>query len=455
MQKADKFIRLNRQLASFCFALIGLCALVGSLSPARAAEPSLDLETLLDDAKSYTVKIRSKRYIGMNDDDAGLSEGTGFIIDRERGWILTNAHVASRSPGELDVELFDNTEIPGEREFVDSYFDLAVIKVDPAALPDATKQAGLECSLPTQGTPVVAFGHPGEFRFSATTGIVSDIAWLFPNEYIHSDATINSGSSGGPLLNAKTGKVVGIVTAAYEPEGEGHTMTTGLSTPAVHACKIIQLMNTGGDTRYKRLPFDLAYDFKTHMPVVMAGNLEGTKIQASDLIVAVNGETVRNLAHLTTLLRGDGSRVRIKVLRQHVSGDGRMEQEEQIEDEVGLEVVESPLQDRALSVSGVAFAKSWALDRTNPIKDQKILVADILDSELDSQGVKILMTLISVNGRQFEDIDTLHNYLQGLRDNEELRLIVCDEDNMKKFDRDCRAVMLFKQELTWHNPVEN
>lgn len=455
MSKIETLSR-PKQMMGFLF-LLSLClvAPITVHSPVRASETSLDLEALLANARAYTVEIRSKRYIGMNEDSSGLSEGTGFIVNREKGWILTNAHVASRSPGELNIELFDNTEIPAEKEFVDSYFDLAVIKVDPAALPDSAKQAEMDCSLPAQGTPVVAYGNPGEFRFSATTGIVSDIAWLFPNEYIHSDATINHGNSGGPLLNARTGKVVGIVTAAYEPEAESHKMNTGLSTPAAHACKILDLLNSAQDARYKRLPFDVAYDFRTQQPVVMGSMLVGSKLKTSDLIVSVNDEPVRNFAHLTTLLRGPEATARVKVLRRSATGDGRMEQEEFVEEDVNLEVLESPLQDRALSISGVVFAQSWGLDRANPITDQKILVTDLLDGEVETLGVEILMTLSSINGERFDNLKSLYNYLEKHDDNEELRLIVCDEDNAKKFDRDCRAVTLFKQELTWHSPNED
>jgi S1-C subfamily serine protease len=455
VSKPQNLSQVRKFIFYMLFAVI--CSLTSTIlvTPARATEAMPALEVMLSRAKSYTVKIRSKLYIGMNEDSSGLREGTGFIVNMEKGWILTNAHVVGRSPGDVYVELFDKTEIEAERIFVDSYFDLAVIKVDPAALPSAVAQAELDCSsLPTQGTPVVAYGNPGSFRFSATTGIVSDIAWMFPFEYIHTDATINHGNSGGPLLNARTGKVVGIVTASHEPEEDSHKTATGLSTPAVHACKIMDLMKSEADTRYKRLPFDVAYDFKTNQPVIMGDIPPNMRFNPSDLIVAVNNEPVRNLAHLTTLLRGKEMQARVKALRRSTTIEGRMEQEEFVENLVDLEVVESPLKDRALSVSDVVFALSWGMDRANPIADQKILVTDLLDSEVERSGIHVLMTLSSLNGKRFDDLESLHDYLEKLDESSELRLIVCDEDHREKFDRDCRAVTLFKQELTWHSPTE-
>jgi hypothetical protein len=94
------------------------------------------------------------------------------------------------------------------------------------------------------------------------------------------------------------------------------------------------------------------------------------------------------------------------------------------------------------------------MDRANPIADQNILVTDLLDTEVESFGVHVLMTLSSLNGKRFDNLDTLHDYLEKLDETAELRLIVCDEEHREKFDRDCRAVTLFKQDLAWHSPTE-
>lgn len=76
--------------------VIGALAVLFSITtalPASAAPPSP--EQILAQAERYTVKVRRISSIGLNQDEGGSAHGTGFLINRQRGWILTNAHVAS------------------------------------------------------------------------------------------------------------------------------------------------------------------------------------------------------------------------------------------------------------------------------------------------------------------------------------------------------------------------
>ncbi len=74
------------------------------VSPAHA---DLAPEEILRNAALYTVKVKTLGDIGLNKDEGGSSTGTGFLIDRKRGWILTNAHVATRSPAKIEVSFKD------------------------------------------------------------------------------------------------------------------------------------------------------------------------------------------------------------------------------------------------------------------------------------------------------------------------------------------------------------
>ena len=107
MSKPQNLSQVRKIIVYIVFAAV--CSLTSTIPavPARATEAMPDLEAMLSRAKSYTVEIRSKLYIGMNEDSSGLWEGTGFIVNMEKGWILTNAHVVGRSPGDVYVELFD------------------------------------------------------------------------------------------------------------------------------------------------------------------------------------------------------------------------------------------------------------------------------------------------------------------------------------------------------------
>src|SRR4051794_11078440 len=85
-------------------------ALAALPHPAAAQATSPDgATTIFAEATHYTVRIRSSIRVGLGLDEAGSWSGAGFLVDRKRGWIVTNAHVSGRSPGVLTVA-FKNHE---------------------------------------------------------------------------------------------------------------------------------------------------------------------------------------------------------------------------------------------------------------------------------------------------------------------------------------------------------
>ena len=82
----------------FRFAALGML-----LSTPVTANSAPTPEQILADASRYTVKIQVLTEIGLNQDNGGAAMGTGFLIDKKRGWLLTNAHVATRSPSTIKV----------------------------------------------------------------------------------------------------------------------------------------------------------------------------------------------------------------------------------------------------------------------------------------------------------------------------------------------------------------
>ncbi len=97
---------------------------------AQARAPSAD--EILDQANHYTVKVRRVGSIGFNEDQGTSAHATGFLVDRARGWILTNAHVASRSPVTLTVSFKGHRYVSARRVFVDRLTDVAVLEIDRA-----------------------------------------------------------------------------------------------------------------------------------------------------------------------------------------------------------------------------------------------------------------------------------------------------------------------------------
>jgi 2-alkenal reductase len=170
-----------------------------------------------------------------NERAVGEARGSGVIIDTD-GYIVTNNHViAGASDDSLEVIFFDGESAPAHLVGADSISDLAVLKVDQdvpgiAALGDSTKVR--------VGETVIAIGSAlGDFENTVTVGVVSGLnrkldsssAGINLENMIQTDAAINHGNSGGPLLNL-SGEVIGINTAVLRTtEGlDGSDVVEGL-----------------------------------------------------------------------------------------------------------------------------------------------------------------------------------------------------------------------------------
>jgi len=145
------------------------------------------------------------------------SLGSGVIIDGKRGFILTNAHVISRS-GTITVTLNDEREFEAKIVGADPDSDLSVLRITPdERLP--TVKMGSSGNLMI-GETVIAIGNPFGFSHTVTTGVISATNRSIRTEnrvyhdFIQIDASINPGNSGGPLLNIN-GDLIGINTAIY------------------------------------------------------------------------------------------------------------------------------------------------------------------------------------------------------------------------------------------------
>jgi len=138
-------------------------------------------------------------------------QGTGFIISEE-GYIITNAHILADASGKLatiiQVITYEQDIINSEFIGYDAVFDIALLKIS-----GEYEKLELDNSDNIQiGEKVIAIGNPLGLQFSVTQGIVSGIHRKGINgieAYIQTDAALNPGNSGGPLIN-KQGKVIGI-----------------------------------------------------------------------------------------------------------------------------------------------------------------------------------------------------------------------------------------------------
>lgn len=392
-------------------------------------------EQILAQAARYTVKINLITSIGLNQDDGSTGHGAGFLIDRQRGWILTNAHVATRSPATLKASFKGSNPILATRVHVDPILDAAIIKIDPKLIPRGTPEAELDCSgLPAAGTPVAAFGHPWGLSFIATRGIVSGVPWIYPSENIQSDATINSGNSGGPLIDLDTGKVIGLNSSTYNVHKDANSTPVSLAEPMPHICKIIELLKAGRDASLRLLPVALATEDEDARPRVARLLDKTSALRPGDLIVGINGTLgVRNLTDLSTRLRGHAEPITINIERNGKPLDITS----------STQAVPDPLKVKAINLSGLIITAPWRLDdyEFNP---EGLLVVDyvVLDSDAGISKAVASDIIETVNGVAYTDLDSLRKDLTGLASDAQVQIILGGYAREGAYLREYRIITL-------------
>ena len=178
--------------------------------------------------------------------EAGGAVGSGFVA-ADGGLILTASHVVGRSEA-VTLTLQDGTSISGTVVAVDKSIDTAVIRADESAAADL-KPLALGALADVQvGEMTIAIGSPFGLSQTVTTGIVSALGRTVPtpmgelHDLIQTDAAINSGNSGGPLID-REGRAIGINTAIASASGGSDGI--GFAVPVDQAAQILDKVRDG------------------------------------------------------------------------------------------------------------------------------------------------------------------------------------------------------------------
>ena len=226
------------------------------------------------------------------------SLGSGFLI-HEDGYVVTNHHVIDRAR-QITVELSDGRKLPAELVSSDPDSDLAILKV-AADKPLPRLELGDTSDLMI-GEPVIAVGNPLGFSHSVSTGIVSAMhrelkdprGQALMSDLIQTDAAINLGNSGGPLLNAY-GQVVGINTAI-----RGDAQNIGFAIPVSKMRDLIpELMNPAQVTKVD-VPLKLKETRKLDGPEKVVA----TVVRAGDgaAVTSLDGRAPRDIVDAYAIL---------------------------------------------------------------------------------------------------------------------------------------------------------
>lgn len=278
------------------------------------------------------------------------SLGSGFLISAD-GYIITNAHVIGNA-SKVVVTLTDGSKHDARIVGADDLTDIALLKIDGSAFPYLKLGNSDDVIV---GEWVIALGNPfGLFEINdkptVTVGVISSVGLNFPNldgrsyrGMIQTDAAINSGNSGGPLVNANA-EVIGVNTFIYTGGGQGN-IGIGFAIPINRVKqitdelrrfgKIDRSFKTGisvqglnrGLARYFGVSEGMSGVVITNIEKRSAGEKAGLKV--GDIIVEANGAPVATEQDLINVVRemraGDILRLKVFRDRRYITADVRLE----------------------------------------------------------------------------------------------------------------------------------
>lgn len=275
-------------------------------------------------------------HIDVEGGGAGAS-GSGWVYD-ERGHIVTNAHVV-RSARRITVQAYDGRRADARVLGTDHFTDIAVLKLDGLSGLIAARRATGE--IPRQGQQVFAFGSPFGFKFSMSRGIVSGLGrdptaavevGGFTN-FIQTDAAVNPGNSGGPLVDI-FGRVIGMNTAiatGRETQGtrEGQSAGISFAIPLAMIEPVVDQIIDSGRVSRGYLGISLGGRASVEIdqvgfrgtgfriPDLVDGPAKTAGLRSGDVIVEINGQRVRDREALRAIISSTraGQQVPVRVWR--------------------------------------------------------------------------------------------------------------------------------------------
>lgn len=247
--------------------------------------------------------------------------GSGVIINAEKGYVLTNNHVVNKADT-ITVTLHDGREFKGKILGADKQSDVALIQLENPKNLTAVKMA--DSDKLRVGDFTVAIGNPFGLGQTVTSGIVSALGRSMGSDsgtyenYIQTDAAVNRGNSGGPLVNLN-GELIGINTAIISPSGGNAGIAFAI--PVNMANNLVQQIVEFGEVRRGvlgikggELNADLAKAFNVDAQqgafiseVLPKSAAEKAGLKAGDVIIALNGQKIISFAELRAKIATSGA----------------------------------------------------------------------------------------------------------------------------------------------------
>jgi serine protease Do len=380
--------------------------------------------------------------------------GSGFIIDTD-GYILTNHHVIE-SADRITVTLADGRAFRGEVVGSDPAIDVALLKIQGAQnLPEAPLGNSDDLRV---GEWVCAIGNPLGYVHSVTVGVVSFIGRkLFDNsldDYIQTDAAINFGNSGGPLINSR-GEVIGINSAI-----SARASSIGFAVPINQAVGILpQLKADGRVSRgfigvtltdvtpglQRALGLGVSHgavvqDVTPRSPAERAGlktydvilEVEGRSVMTNqELIRDISGRKPGSIARLEVLREGRRQSLPVKLAERPARGDEYDEPQDSLNTPAKPRVA-APDEDVPLGLSvrelDRAFTSKWEI----PGSVQGVVISRIDPAGPANQSLRRNLVILEINRKATRSLAEYQTVVSGLRAGDVAAIYYYDPSNTRR-----------------------
>lgn len=378
---------------------------------------------------------------GKESEEPSIGQASGFIVSPD-GHIVTNNHVV-QDTDEIIVTLNDGNEFIGKVVGQDNNTDIALIKIEGKDLPHLTfgNSDALEVA-----EWIMAIGTPYGLQASVTVGVVSakgrnnlDLARI--EDFIQTDASINRGNSGGPLLNL-SGEVIGVNTAIASTMGG--SMGIGFAVPSNIAKNVMdQLMSKGSISRsfigieLQQIDQNLATAFGLHKPegvlvaqVVKDSPAGQAGIKEGDIIVKYNGNTVNSIGGLRTsiALMAPGSTVKLSLLRHGTPMDISL----QTAEFTGAGVIEEKsTQENVLGIS-VSNMSPEVAQKLGYREEKGVLITKVDVGSLGQlAGLRKGALIMTINQKKIESVDQFKKLLSEVDKTKPILLLVKEGNSVR------------------------
>ncbi|WP_028115751.1 DegQ family serine endoprotease [Ferrimonas senticii] len=421
-------------------ALPSLAPMVEQISPAVV---SVSVEGTQTAQQSLPEQFRF--FFGPNGPRGGersrpfRSLGSGVIVDAKQGHIITNHHVIENAD-KIVINLSDGREFEAELVGSDPATDVAVLKI---AADDLTAVKLADSDRIKVGDFTVAIGNPFGLGQTVTSGIISALSRGLNSEgyqnFIQTDAAINSGNSGGALVNLK-GELIGINTAIIAPGGGN--VGIGFAIPVNMVQSLTDQILEFGEVRRGVLGiiggeldnetaklFGLDTKHGAYVSQVVADSAaQQAGLKSGDIIVALDGKKIRTFQELRAKVAtmGAGAKITLELIRDGERQSVNVTLNEAPGENVKASVVHPALEGAKLSSvneDGVRGIKVTELAERSRAAQQGLMEGDIITSVSLMNRQRVPVKDLKQLRKALSDYDGAFA-ATVIRDNEQLMVIM-------------------------------